>query len=125
MSNHNIKKKKTLKQMALPKKFNETINLKNRIGSLNDLIFYTVKYDYVLTGKKVEEFDTDTEVTGIKEFSALDDEQANAKIQNWFNVLIKNGVLESYDIKSTEVRSLYETLEDKKILDVLTHNNPQ
>jgi hypothetical protein len=55
--------------MALPKKFNETINLKNRIGSLNDLIFYTVKYDYVLTGKKVEEFDTDTEVTGIKEFS--------------------------------------------------------
>ena len=78
-----------------------------------------------MTGKKVEEFDTDTEVTGIKEFSALDDEQANAKIQNWFNVLIKNGVLESYDIKSTEVRSLYETLEDKKILDVLTHNNPQ
>jgi hypothetical protein len=111
--------------MALPKKFNETINLKNRIGSLNDLIFYTVKYNYVLTGKKVEEFDVETEVTGIKEFNALDEEQAKAKIENWFNVLIKNGVLESYDIKSTEVRTLYETLEDKKILDILTHNNPQ
>lgn len=111
--------------MALPKKFNETINLKNRIGSLNDLIFYTVRYDYVLTGKQVDEFDTDTEVTGIKEFSALDDEQAKSKIDNWFNVLMTNGILKSYDIKSTEVRSLYETLEDKKILDILTHNNPQ
>jgi hypothetical protein len=55
----------------------------------------------------------------------VDDEQAKSKIDNWFNVLMTNGILKSYDIKSTEVRSLYETLEDKKILDVLTHNNPQ
>ncbi len=49
--------------MALPKNFNQTINFNNRVESLNDLIFYTVEYDYVLTGKKVDDFDTDTELT--------------------------------------------------------------
>jgi len=111
--------------MALPKKFNETVNFKNRVESLNDLIFYTVKYDYVLTGKKVDDFDTEMEVTGVKEINALDEEQAKAKIENWFNVLIKNEILESYKIKSTEFKDLYRTLEDKKILDILTFKNPQ
>ena len=41
--------------MALPKKFNETINFKNRVESLNDLIFYSVEYDYILTGKKIDD----------------------------------------------------------------------
>lgn len=111
--------------MSLPKKFNETVNFNNRVKSLNDLIFYTVKYDYKLTGKKVDDFDTDLEVTGTKEINALDEEQAKAKIDNWFNVLMANGVLESYDIKSTEFRDLHKTLEEKKILDILTFNNPQ
>jgi hypothetical protein len=111
--------------MALPKKFNETINFKNRIESLNDLIFYSVEYDYIPTGKKVEEFDVDMEVTGVKEISALDEEQAKAKIENWFNVLIKNEILESYEIKSTETKNFYETLKDKKILDLLKFKNPQ
>ena len=35
--------------MSLPKKFNETINFKNKINSLNELTFYTVEYDYTLT----------------------------------------------------------------------------
>ena len=111
--------------MALPKKFNETINFKNRVNSLNDLTFYSVKYDYTLTGKKVEDFDVDSEVTGFKEISALDEEQAKAKVENWFNVLVNNGVLESYEIKSVEIKSFYETLKDKKILDVLEFKNPQ
>jgi len=111
--------------MALPKKFNETINFKNRIDSLNDLIFYSVKYDYVLTGKKVDDFDVDKEVTGYKEISALDEEQAKAKIENWFNVLLTNGILESYETKSIEVKTFYETLKDKKILDILEFKNPQ
>lgn len=111
--------------MALPKKFNETINFKNRIESLNDLIFYKVEYDYVLTGKKIDDFDTDTEVTGIKEVNALDEEQAKAKVENWFNVLIKNEILESYTIKSTKFKNLHQTLKDKKILDILEFKNPQ
>ena len=111
--------------MALPKKFNETINFKNRVDSLNDLTFYSVKYDYTLMDKKVEDFDVDSEVTGFKEISALDEEQAKAKVENWFNVLVNNGVLESYEIKSVEIKSFYETLKDKKILDILEFKNPQ
>jgi phosphoribosylformylglycinamidine (FGAM) synthase PurS component len=111
--------------MALPKKFNETINFKNRVESLNDLTYYSIEYDYVLTGKKVEDFDVGTEITGLKEITALDEEQAKAKIENWFQVLIKNEVLESYKIKSTETKTFYETLKDKKILDLLKFKNPQ
>jgi hypothetical protein len=110
--------------MSLPKKYNETINFRNRVESLNDLIFYTVTYDYVLTGKKIDDFDTDLEINGIKEVNALDEEQAKAKVENWFNVLIKNGVLESYTIKSTNFKNLYETLEEKSILDILEFKNP-
>lgn len=110
--------------MSLPKKYNETVNFKNRIESLNELVFYTVNYDYVLTGKKVDDFDIDMEVTGVKELNALDEEQAKAKMENWFNVLLKNGVLESYTIKSSEFKDLYKTLEDKKILDILEFKNP-
>lgn len=111
--------------MSLPKNFNQTINFKNKVESLNDLIYYSVKYDYVLTGKKVENFDVDTEVTGIKEITALDEEQAKAKIENWFKVLIKNEVLESYEIKSINIKNFYETLKDKNLLEFLNLKNPQ
>lgn len=105
--------------MALPKNFNQTVNFKNKVESLNDLVYHSVKYDYVLTGKKVEDYDVDSEVTGFKEITALDEEQAKAKIENWFGVLIKNGILESYEIKSSETKNFYETLKDKKLLNLL------
>lgn len=111
--------------MALPKNYNQTVNFKNKVESLNDLVYYSVRYDYVLTGKKVEDYDVESEVTGFKEITALDEEQAKAKIQNWFSVLVKNEILESYKIKKTEIKNFYETLKDKKILDVLEHKNPQ
>ena len=115
--------------MALPKKFNETINFKNRVDSLNDLTFYSVRYDYKLTEDYKDhlhdEFDVDGEVTGFKEVSALDEEQAKAKVENWFNVLTKNQILETYKIKSVETKTFYETLKDKKILDILEFKNPQ
>jgi hypothetical protein len=115
--------------MALPKKFNETVNFKNRVESLNDLIYYSVKYDYKLTeGYKDylnNEFDIGGEITGYKEVSALNEEQAKSKVENWFNVLIKNKILESYEIKSEEIKNLYETLRDKKILNILKFKNPQ
>jgi len=115
--------------MSVPKKFNETVNLKNRVESLNDLTFYTVRYDFKLTENYKEnlhdEFDVDTEITGIKEVSGLNEEQALAKIENWFTVLTDRNILESFDIKSIESRSFYETLKDKKILDIISEKNPQ
>ena len=111
--------------MALPKNYNQTVNFKNKVESLNDLVYYSVRYDYVLTGKQVEDYDVEMEVTGFKEITALDEEQAKAKIQNWFSVLVKNEILESYEIKTTEFKDLYRILEDKKLLDLLNFKNPQ
>ena len=115
--------------MSVPKKFNETVNLKNRVESLNDLTFYTVRYDFKLAENYKEnlhsEFDVDVEVTGIKEVSGLNEQQAMAKIDNWFTVLTDRKVLESFEIKSIERKSFYETLKDKKILDIIAVNNPQ
>lgn len=115
--------------MSVPKNFNSTVNLKNRVDSLNDLTFFTVKYDYELTDdyedKLHKDFDVDTEITGVKEVSGLDEEQVIAKIENWFIVLSDRGILKSFEIKSVESRSFYETLKDKKILDIIELKNPR
>ena len=109
--------------MSVPKKFNETVNLKKRFESLNELVFFTVKYDYKLTEDYKdhlhEEFDVDGEITGVKEFYALDEEQAIAKIENWFLVLTDKKILESSTINSIETKSFKETLKEKKLLNLL------
>jgi len=109
--------------MSVPKKFNETVNLKKRFDSLNELVFFTVKYDYKLTEDYKdhlhEEFDVDGEITGTKEFYALDEEQAIAKIENWFLVLTDKKILESSTINSIETKSFKETLKEKKLLNLL------
>jgi hypothetical protein len=109
--------------MSVPKKFNETVNLKKRFESLNELVFFTVKYDYKLTEDYKdhlhEEFDVDGEITGVKEFYALDEEQAIAKIENWFLVLTDKKILESSTINSVETKSFKETLKEKKLLNLL------
>ena len=37
----------------------------------------------------------------------------------------ENEILKSYEIKSTEIKNFYETLKDKKLLDLLEFKNPQ
>lgn len=108
--------------MAVPKHFNQTKNIQNRIKSLNDLIFYTVNYEFTLTGEEIENFNTQEEITGIKEFSALNEEQAEAKIENWFMVLIEKNILKEYKINSIETKSFYETLKDKNLIDITQKN---
>lgn len=111
--------------MSVPKKYNETVNLKKRFNSLNELVFYTVKYDYTLTDDYKdhlhEEFDVDGEITGVKEFYALDEEQVMAKIENWFTVLTDKKILKESKVNTIESKTFKETLKDKKLLDIL-HN---
>lgn len=108
--------------MSLPKKFNETINFKNKINSLNELTFYTVEYNYTLTencqDNIVEGFDINKEITGVKEFHALDEEQAGDKINNWFAVLKEKEILKSFDVTSIKSKSFYEVVKEKKLLDI-------
>jgi len=67
--------------MAVPKNYNQT---EKRVEALNELTFYTVTYEYELTN--MENLTTEQtevvirEVTGTKEFSALDDDSATSKI---------------------------------------------
>ena len=102
--------------MALPKNFNLKKNLQNKIESLNDLYFCKVEYDFTLTGEEMENFDIQKEITGIKEFSALNKEQAEEKIINWFTVLTDKNILKEYKIKSISTKSFYETLKDKNLI---------
>ena len=108
--------------MALPKHFNQTKNTQNRIKSLNDLIFCTVKYDFTLTGEEIENFNTQEEITGVKDFSALNEEQAKAKIENWFTVLTEKNIIKDYVINSVKTKSFYETLKDKNLIDIIPQN---
>lgn len=89
---------------------------------MNDLVFYTVNYKFTLTGEEIENFNIQEEITGIKEFSALNEEQAEAKIENWFMVLIEKNILKEYKINSIETKSFYETLKDKNLIDITQKN---
>jgi len=105
--------------MSLPKKFNETVNLNNRIKSFNDLTFYIVKYDYTINENhqdEIENFDIEKEVTGVKEFYALNEQQVSDKITNWFLVLSEKGILSNYKITSIEDKSFYDTIKEKNLI---------
>jgi hypothetical protein len=75
-----------------------------------------VKYDFTLTGEVLEGFDIQKEITGVKEFSALNIEQAEAKIENWFTVLIEKNIVKDYVINSIESKNFYETLKEKNLI---------
>ena len=109
--------------MSVPKKYNETVNLKKRFDSLNELLFFTINYEYTLIedykNNLHEEFDVDGEITGIKEFYALDEEQAKAKITNWFTVLKDKKIIDTFDLTSIQTKTFKETLKDRKLLDIL------
>lgn len=102
--------------MALPKNFNHTKNLQNKIDSLNELYFCTVEYNFTLTGEAVEDFDVKKEITGVKDFFALDEEQAKAKIQNWFTVLMKKKIIKEYTVNNIKSKNFYETLKEKNLI---------
>jgi hypothetical protein len=110
--------------MAVPKNYNQT---DRRVESLNDLTFYTVNYEYELTNMDnftVEQIDVVLrEVNGVKEFSALDDETAESKINEWLDSLKIQEILKEYDVVDITSQSFYDKLVDKKLSDILELGN--
>jgi hypothetical protein len=111
--------------MAVPKKnFNQ---MEKRVESLNDLTFYKVKYEYELsdlsqfTAEQVEV--VHREITGTKEFSALNDELADSKINEFLESLVIQGVLDEYEVIEITSQSFYDKLVDKKLGDILELKN--
>lgn len=111
--------------MAVPKKnFNQ---MEQRVESLNDLTFYTVDYEYELTDMEsltAEQIEVvHREVTGTKEFSALTDESANDKINEWLESLVVQEILKEYGVVNITSQSFYDKLVDKKLSDILELGN--
>lgn len=126
--------------MGLPRNYQEQeTQLKKRFDSLRDLNYYTVDYEYKFTKKFKEEnleklkkeewsnldvkewgtprsFEHFNVMFNSKDFSALDDEQAEIKITEWLDKQIENNIISEYDIKSFNKRSFYDVLKDKGLL---------
>ena len=109
--------------MALPKNFNQN---GKRVESLNNLTYYSVNYDYTLTdlkGFNQEQIDViNYEINGVKKFTALDDESADLKINEWFESLVRQNIVESYTINKKETKSFHDKLVESKLLDMLEYN---
>lgn len=111
--------------MAVPRKnFNQ---MEKRVESLNDLTYYKVKYEYELTDMSEltsEQIEVvHREITGVKEFSALDDRLAHSKINEWLESLVVQNILIEYEIVEIESQTFYDKLVDKKLGDILELNN--
>lgn len=111
--------------MAVPKKnFNQ---MEKRVESLNDLTYYKVKYEYELSDmSEFTEEQVDVihrEITGVKEFSALNDELAQSKINEWLESLVVQDILNEYEVIDIESQTFYDKLVDKKLGDILELNN--
>jgi hypothetical protein len=110
--------------MAVPKNFNQ---MEKRVKSLNDLTYYTVKYEYEfseMSDLTPEQMDVVyREITGIKEFSALDDELAHSKINEWLESLVVQNILSEYEIIDIESQTFYDKLIDKKLGDLIELNS--
>jgi hypothetical protein len=135
--------------MGVPKNYQQTVNLSNRIKALNDLNFYTFKYKLNLTEEAIstiyenlgediletfEEFigtitvnktihteNSGGEAFGEKRFSAVDDEKADEKYKQWLTKAKDIGLVSSYETISIVKKTFKEELEEKKIMDILNY----
>jgi hypothetical protein len=135
--------------MGLPKNYQEKVNLPNRVKALNDLTFYTFKYKLNLTEEAITtiyenlgEGDLDTfeefigtitvnktvhtdnrggEAFGEKRFSAVDDEKATEKYEEWLTKAKDIGIIDSYENIGVTKKTFKEELEEKNIMDILNY----
>jgi hypothetical protein len=106
--------------MAVPKNFNQ---IDKRVESLNDLTFYRANYEFEYTEqfkKGLEEGDDkciliEQSVNGVHDFTALDDELADKKINNWLISLVDNKVIEEFEVTDMVSMSFSEKIKEKKL----------
>ena len=106
--------------MGLPKNYNQT---EQRVEALNDLNFYTVKYEYELTDMNdftEEQIDVIyKEVNGTKEFSALNNIAADNKINEWLQSLVTQKILKEHSVTETHSVSFHDKLVETRLLNIL------
>lgn len=117
--------------MALPKNFQQTVNLNKRTESLNDLTFYIFTYNVVLTDSFLEDIYKDESIydsieenlgkfkfgankngVGQNRVYALNKEQAYEKINIWLDKAISNNIITEYNITEVVEKSFVEEIND-------------
>ncbi len=124
--------------MGVPKNYQQTVNLSNRVKALNDLTFYLFEYDVELTEEIIKEiyskdFDEFEKLSLLGEvkflgnknancknrLSALDKEKSEEKFKEITNKAIELGLIESFKVKSVTERTFAEELDEKNLSDLL------
>jgi len=126
--------------MGLPKNFHKKNNLPKVIESLNELNFYNVNYTVKFTkeyDKQLREAELNDDIVIHSEFdvvtrnleersvncsinfSAIDDEVARRKINEWLEIRKESGKIESYEINKVISNGFYEELEKKGLLPLI------
>lgn len=125
--------------MGVPKNFHQQTNLPKMFEALNDLTFYDFEYKVVLTeeyNKKLREAEilghfiendlnvmsriSDLELVCTKSFSAIDDETALRKLNEWLLGKKENNVLSNFEIGSFKSNSFKEKIEEMGLDKILS-----
>ena len=114
--------------MSLPKNYQQKVNLPKREKALNDLNFYKISYEYEFTDTYKtalkEGYSTPNlekikqEIIGFKEFSALNDEKAKEKINEWLQSFVNENVIKEFEVNEITSQTFNDKIKEKK-LDVL------
>ena len=97
--------------MGIPKNYQSKINLENRVKALNEVNFYTVKYEY--TPKE-----GDDKVTSTIEVNALNEEQMESK----FGKLMSKENIFDYKILSYQTYSFSDKINNLGLDSILNLN---
>ena len=125
--------------MGVPKNFHQTTNLPKMVEALNDLTFYDFEYKVVLTeeyNKKLREAEilghfidndlnvvkraSDLELVCLKSFSAVDDQTAIRKLNEWLLGKKENNQFSDFEIVDFVTNSFKGKLEEKGLDKILS-----
>jgi phosphoribosylformylglycinamidine (FGAM) synthase PurS component len=132
--------------MSLPKTFHQKTNLPNIYKSLNKLNFYRFTFNITVTKnfytllENDEDFGTGLNILdelGVlmsetsnenikiceKTISALSEEVANRKINEWLDKFLDNTVISDYVVLSKKELSFEDILEEKQLKNIFRYEN--
>lgn len=114
--------------MALPKNYQQTVNLQKRVESLEMLDFYefifdveTDKLDALSNLIPISVNTEDDKVTCKHKTFALNQEQANHKLEILLGNFMERGLIKSYNNVNYFKRSFMEEIVDSNLLNVINH----
>lgn len=115
--------------MSLPKNFQQTTNLNNRVDSLTQINFYHFKCDLTLRndvddkeldllfGHSYERNEKDIKLN--KKISAINKDKSYEKINEWLGSLYEQKFITHYKIELLSEKSFEETVVNSGLMDII------